>query len=828
MLKAKQTSYLLGGSLSGSIIFSMASVVTLGLSPVQQVSAQGSVLEEVTVTARKYEESLQDVPVSVNAMSAEFLESQGIGKVSDVIEFSPGTTFIRFNKLQDEYSMRGSSSQTEGSSGDSSVQSVIDNVVVSKDFMKNPAFFDIERVEILRGPQGTTFGRNASAGLVHIITKRPTQEFEAGVTLGAGSHESFNVDGYFSGSITENLAGRLAFNFDTYDGYTESTSTGKGLDGQENTSVRGSLLFTPSDSLQIYLKAEYGEDDDEAPVRRALDCSLPQTLFVPPGPPVFHPTFGGGTAPPGSPLGAGGPAGPNSAPITSFADYTDSCDVWKTEISSGSDFFLKRDILNLTAEVVWSMNDNLTLTWVTGYLDGDSDYLLEAQGTPSSILFQNTTNDAESFTQEFRLDNHAGAGRLRWLAGIYYLNDEHDRFDENRFYDTVISTPGPVGRSANNPLTLDTKISTSETEAFGLFGELDYDITDNLTGTFGIRWSTDEKDYAVAHTAIGWAPKATGFVEDTFGTCVFPGPPGFVNTGCTTTIGFGTADSPAGNPQTPVTATEDWDNISIKASLQYAMTDEHMAYILYSEGYKTGGFQPEPFNAADAAVPFNEETSRNYELGFKGDFLGRFRLNASIFYTKYSDLQITQFLQVPGGFRALIANAGGAETFGLELEYIWQVTDNFRLSGSYADLDTEFVNTILFQADDVNGGNVLTDLSGTRPDNTIDWTGTAVAEYTVPFATGSALTLRVDWRGRSDSFDDVGEQADRLRPAADVFGARLTWTAANEKWSASVWGKNLFEEEQILNIGPAQPDTVRHPIAFGAPRTLGGTISYSY
>ncbi|MFQ5661373.1 MAG: TonB-dependent receptor [Gammaproteobacteria bacterium] len=796
------------GSHRASTVFTLAAVLMLLTAPVPQLFAQGAVLEEVTVTARRYKESLQDTPVSVNAMSDEYLEAQGIGKVHDIIQFSPGTTYIRFNKVQDEYSMRGNSSQTEGTSGDSSVQSVIDNVVISKDFMKNPAFFDVERVEILRGPQGTSFGRNASAGLVHIITKRPTQEFEAGLTLGAGDFQAYNVDAYVSGGLMNNLAGRLAVHFDTNDGTTESRSTGNGLDGQQNTSVRGSLLFNPVSNLQVYFKAEFNRDDDDAPVRRSQDCTKPQVVFAPPGPPNFHPTFAGGGV----------------VPETSFPDFTDPCDVHKTEISSGQDFFLTRNILNLTSEVVWNVTDSISATWITGYLDGDSSYLLDAQGTPSNVLFQRTINDAHSFTQEVRVDNHAGGGyRLNWLGGIgvkwllgfYYLNDDHDRNDENRFY---VQPGGPNGRNAGNPLTLDTKISSGDTESFGGFGELSLDFTDKISGTVGLRWSGDEKDYQLAHTAIGWAPKVTGFVfvPNAGAICDFPsGPPA---------PSSGSGGCPFSGFATPVKTNANWDNISVKGSLQYAVTDDVMLYALYSEGYKTGGFQPEAASAADALIPFNEETSTNYEFGMKSEFFDRLRLNITGFFTDYDDIQITQFLSVPGGFRAFIANAGGVEVHGVEAEAVWQVTDVLRLSGSYANLHSRFVNTLL-TTDDTG---TLTDFSGTRPDNAVDWTGTLVGELNFPLSDGSTLTFRGDWRGRSASFDDVGELPDRKRPAASVFGARVTWRSSNEKWSAALWGKNLNQEEQILNIGPPQPDTLQHPVAFAPPRTFGGTVSYTF
>ncbi|MBL4826642.1 MAG: TonB-dependent receptor plug domain-containing protein, partial [Spongiibacteraceae bacterium] len=250
----------------------LAAGALCGPSTFAQESAR-STLEEVMVSSRRYEENQQDTPVAVTAMTNKYLEEQGIGTVSEVILNSPGASFTQFNKMQAEYGMRGVSSQTEGASGDSSVTTIIDNIAISKDFMKNPAFFDMSRVEVLRGPQGTSFGRNASSGLIHLISARPEEEFNGGVTVDVGSHGLINTDAYITGSLSDTVTGRIAVNVDSRDGYTEDTRSGKDLGGEENRAVRGSLLFTPSDSLQIYLKAEYSEDNDDSPaVRKSRDC----------------------------------------------------------------------------------------------------------------------------------------------------------------------------------------------------------------------------------------------------------------------------------------------------------------------------------------------------------------------------------------------------------------------------------------------------------------------------------------------------------------------------------------------------------------------------
>lgn len=404
-----------------SVLATLVSAGGIGLAPAaaqqarqaQQADATFQ-LEEIVVTARRTAERITDAPQGINVMTGDYMTKQRIETVDDVIQFTPGAAFIGFNKTQPEYSIRGISQRSEGSSLESAVVTVIDDVPISKDILKNPAMFDMARVEVLRGPQGTAFGRNASAGLVHMVTNRPSFDgFEARITAGAGSHELGETDGFVNIPLSDTLATRIAYNFDKYDGYTESVSTGKGLNGQRNLAVRGSLLFEPTDRFSAFLKVEYNDDDDETPVRRSRSCDVPQLAGL------DRPDLRAEFAPPGHP----------PWPTTFF----DPCDEFKTEISDG-DFFLEREMLTLSGELSWEFAEGYRLTSVTGYIDGETDRLQEAHGTPQNVLWQRGVQDAEIFTQEIRLDNHGTANPLRWLGGFIFLHDEHDWFNENQFF----------------------------------------------------------------------------------------------------------------------------------------------------------------------------------------------------------------------------------------------------------------------------------------------------------------------------------------------------------------------------------------------------------
>ncbi|HEX9731516.1 MAG TPA: TonB-dependent receptor, partial [Thermoanaerobaculia bacterium] len=407
---------------------------------------------------------------------------------------------------------------------------------------------------------------------------------------------------------------------------------------------------------------------------------------------------------------------------------------------------------------------------------------------------------------------------------VYFLTDDQTRDDQNIFYvDNAVSDPQHP--SGFRPESRDVKQQNNETTAYGLFGEVSYDLTDRLNVTLAGRWSDDEKDYSVAHYGWGWGGPIAGLTNgvDADGDgvfderCVFDpaGPPDFGARFC------GSPEDPVGF-ETPVPSTSSWDDLSLKGSMSYYIDSDHMLYALVSQGYKTGGFQNEPFNPLDAVVPYDEETAVNYEVGFRATFADRFRLNASAFVTEYEDLQLNLYVNSASGeYNQVTANAAGADVAGVELDYLWLITDRLRLSGTYAYIDAELVDALI----DTDGDFVAEDYSGSRPNNAPEWTGTAILEYARPFSNGSKLLLRGDWRGISNVFDGIGEDSNREHEAYGVFGARATWRPAGGDWSLSVWGRNLSEEVYTINVGPYNPNLNQLNFAYGAPRRFGVTIS---
>ena len=753
-------------------------------------------LDEVIVTARRTSESINDAPLSIGVLGKDFLADQKIESVEEVLAQSPGATFLVFSKAQPEKSLRGFVAPSTGNaSAEQSIVTVIDGFSLTKDAFKSPPVFDLERVEVLRGPQGTTFGRNASIGLIHLVTAKPAFENSAGFNVTAGTDELFEFDGYANFTVGENLALRFAGNFDTEDGKTSDTITGEGLDGESNTAYRISARWEPTDRFKALLKVEYSEDDDEADVRRAVDSTIP-TID---GPRASDFAFVGAFA-----------NHPNNG-LTFF----DSDDPFETQQSTDREFFFERQILTATAELSYDLTDDITITSITGYQDGEGEGLADVLGTPVNLVFQNVINDGSIFSEEIRIDNLASSDRFRWLAGAYYLDDNESRFQQNQFYQPNLETGVSFFPQIPSFITDDAE---NDTESIALFGELYYDLTEQIEVVVGGRWSRDEKDAVISATGSGFIPFLGGLQPCPRSAPV--GPP----------LTAATPNSPCGF--TNVEVSEDFSDFTGKASISYKINDDHTVYALFSQGFKSGGFQNSARTVEAAATPFDAETVDNFEIGWKGEINNRARFALTGFFQEADGIQTVTLVPFPGGgFGSVTSNLGSVESFGVEGDLTYQVTDNFRFGGTFAAIDAELQDTQIVTAIAADGSEVITDLSGQRPEVAPRWTGTAYAQYDYELANGNILSLRGDFTGRDSIFDGNEDRSTtvRVRPTTTNFGARIGYEFGDEnQYKVLLWGKNLNEDEDISNIGPFQPNTLQLPVGFALKREMGVTLSANF
>jgi iron complex outermembrane recepter protein len=420
-------------------------------------------LEEVVVTARKISESVQDIPVAVNVFDSQTAKDLNITSVKDMVEFTPGATFASSFPGEQRVSIRGVSSGDGSASGGAGVLMMVDEEVIARDFMYSSAAFDISRVEVLRGPQGTTYGRNAAGGVVHVLSNLPTEETEIFTKINVGNYDLLETEAVLSGALTENALGRVALYTQKKDGYSEDAFTGKSVDDSDTTALRGTLLLEPSDDVEVILRANWSKDNKDNPAPRKLrDADQPDSAFAP-----------------------------------TLVLSEPSTDPWKVSNSDG--LYYDRDIWGLSATVNWS-TENFDLTSITTYRQGEDDARVDLFGSSQDIVIQRSFNEAYTYSQEFRLSGSLDNAGIQWLTGLYYLHEDHERDEVREIFanDPAFSA---LGLELNQHFN-----QQNQGDSYGLFGEITYDLSDATSLSAGLRYSYDKKDYEVVHEMIDFDP----------------------------------------------------------------------------------------------------------------------------------------------------------------------------------------------------------------------------------------------------------------------------------------------------------------------------------
>lgn len=408
-------------------------------------------LEEVIVTAQKREENVQTVPVAVSALSQETLRNASMLTMDDISRQVPGFTVTNYNPVTPQPFIRGVGSSPSDAGSDASVGVFIDGVYAGRAGGYRADMFDIERVEVLRGPQGTLFGRNVAGGALNIISNRPSEEFSGELSVTAGDYNLFGTKGFINGGISDTVSGRFAFSTRNRDGHTDNTVTGSELRDEDNNSYRGRLLWDASDTVSVLLTAEYNEDELDGPAARNYDGASPEVVL--------------------DRLGVGFLAA-SLLPINP--------DPFKIE--AGQDGFANREMSGYTAQVDWDTSLG-TVTWVSGYRESEYDFNDDLMGiafTPESGLAPLLTNFAEEesdqFSQELRLSSVDT--ELVWTVGVYYLQEDVERLEGF----------APLGTA----VTYD---QVADTTSYAAFGQITFPLADQWDLTVGARYSYDEKEF---------------------------------------------------------------------------------------------------------------------------------------------------------------------------------------------------------------------------------------------------------------------------------------------------------------------------------------------
>jgi len=736
----------------------LATVVTGALAITLPVMAQQ--LEEIVVTATHREESIQDVPISVTALGSSDLEAAGIFDATTVALNVPGMAFAEFAPGQSLISLRGITSVDDGAGLDNSVALFLDGVYIGRQAGINFDLFDLERIEVLKGPQGTLFGRNAVAGAINVITSKPEDEFGGKAAVTVGNEGILRYQGLVTGGITENLSGKLVINHREHDGFVQNTHRGVDVQDEDYLSFRGQLRLDLDNSEWIMSADTW--DDDRGDMGRA---------------PIANGNFdyiGAATA-----LGAGRP-GTNASPLVGFT---------------------KREGSGLSLQGNIEFESGL-LTSITGTRNTKSSWDMPSVGAPlgggSDVpngnwgldVIDAIDEEIDTFSQEFRWTSTTD-GPVQWVAGVYYLTEETWRPEQFQI----------AGYTSANGQTIvgnEYTRTENETTSYAAYGHANWDINDAWTLSVGARWTQDERDYAATAVNCGMTEQeraAAGFPN--FAECQGVG--GSLGIIAET---FG------------ITTSADWSDVSPTVSLQYNPGGDIMYYGTVSTGYKSGGFAGSQGIEIAASTPVEPEDVINYELGFKGDFADNtLRLNTSVFYMDYTDLQVVRFGPVPGSAFGTFqtTNIGGATITGLELDFIWYPTENFSISGNYAYLDTETEDLVL------NTFAGPADFSGLplrqSPENSYNF----IFNYDIAAGNGS-WNLRAQYSHTDNQHVDYPSYTETIIEDADLLDASIGWTSPESMYQLILWAKNLTDERYIKHsyrIGPGSIGVWSDPLTVG-------------
>lgn len=612
--------------------------------PALPVYAADGALEEVIVTARRRAESLQDVPISITAFGGESLQAANVVAIEEVGRLTPGLFFQFFDDTRPSAFIRGLGSRQFDAGSDGSVGMFFDEFYLSRFSGQMTGLFDLDRIEVLKGPQGTLYGRNTIGGAVNIISAAPTTEPSAYIEGQYGNFDQLRIEGALSGPIGgEQLTGRISFLRHERDGHLKNLTSGTELQGEDTIAVRGKLQFQPSDALKATLTAEYNSSD------------RPGTQG--------EPIVGVFSARPGITL-------------VKTADR-------RSEFFNADSRF-DRELMTLIGRVEWNTGP-LTVTSITGFRDSDLAEFRDLDSTRFDTIGQDTVEESQTFSQEIRFSSSPGGAltfddRLDWLLGLYYFKEDTDRLDRFPFgpdsaiasiirsFDTL-GVPAPILPGVD---TFNEDFSNQvDVESLAAFAQATFDLTERLSITGGLRWTRDEKDAVIS------------------GDTTRPGlPPIFAD--------FAVSRGPS------------WKSLDPKVTIDYRLNPETLLFFTYTEGFKSGGFQFAAFNPEAAGVVFEPEDLTAFEVGFKSDLWdGRMRLNASAFLYDYENQQLPRIVLLPGGsFAQVITNAAQSDISGIEID--WSVTplDGLLLSAGYAYLDAEYDEFVFNAALDFSGNRM--------------------------------------------------------------------------------------------------------------------------
>lgn len=802
--------------------------------------AQDSGIGEIVVTVRQRAESVQDVPGTVAVLSTDQIEAAGVQRARDFIALTPGVSIVNAAEVADsQVNIRGINGARDA---ETNYALVIDGILMTNPAALNREYSNLRQIEILKGPQGAIYGRNAAAGAFVITTREPGDALAGQVKGSVAEDDSYFVSASVGGPAGSTLRWSLGADYRDTDGYYENVSTGNSFDPGfypdsgcedcvdyfEDWSVAGRLIWEPTDQLKVDAKLRYGEVEAGSITFNS----------------VFH--LPGLTA-----FGAAFAEDVNDHPMRFYSNFKPFNDQESQEISVKIDYDL--GFADLTAWGLYSDIDNLlgadgtsaafnffnthqrcidSVAALTGFPLNAPQYIGAAPGFPNSLLgaYTPTTCDGtqlqmrnqEDYSFEVRLASKSDQV-LRWLAGVYYLNIDRE-VGVNTGLDTGVGIVENL--YTTNPANPTQQLVHDEfgTDVYAVFGQLAYDVTETIEASFALRYDREERD---VHSLV-----PTGATTTFIDTCLDGADADPINPGLCATGSI--ADQ-----------SRNFDQWEPKLALTWDATEDLTAFASVGVGFKSGGFNNSGsaatidgfindlvvagsgFSEVNISDSYREETSTSYEVGVKGRFAGnRVRAELAYYHTDVDDMQFFEFYVGPFGLLRVVSNIDEVNIDGVEGGLAWVATDWLEVYAGANWTDSQ-----------IDKNSARPDTTGNDSPYTPEWTANAGGRVTYPLNESLDLIANLDVSAIGDTWFHTVQ--DQMRPTGfgpgDYTLARrdaytlvnLRLGVQNEHWSVVAFATNLFDEDHLEEVIPA-PEFGGSFIHLGSKSRLGLEAAYRF
>lgn len=755
-----------------SLAVSIACSTTAFAAEGEEQATQAKKIEVISVSAQKRVQNLQAVPIAITNLSSEDIERYGLESASDLQFQTPGlvVTYASTSAIPN-FSIRGIGLNDFTAVQGSPVAIHVDDVYLGSSTMLNFALFDIEHAEVLKGPQGTLYGRNSTGGAVNFFTNAPTQDFEAGVSLNVGNYESFETEGFISGGLTDTLSARLSVSSVEQNGGPYTHPIHGTVGKKSKTAARLQFLWEPNSDFDAKLIIFGGADDSDGNQYQGFategdNCTMYENADY---------SFA---------------AQQNCVTVAGVNGTEQALDDDPFTLQGG---IINRDKIDVFGTTL-SMNyefDDILFSSITNYAKADRISQEDADGFSVRAVDVGYETQFKQVSEELRLASLTPQA-FEWTVGLYLSSDElFTPLTESDYTDPF------GGYRPNHAYQLDT-------DSVAVFTQNEYHINDKLSLVGGLRYTHETRTFkgGTLTTIPGLGPDSNGdFQASVDGDTVFD------------------FNDPARYNEAYLDQKLTFDKWSWRLGANYTLDDDTFLYASVSNGFKSGGFIGDVTTQAALERPYDEETLTAYEVGIKADISDTLRWNTSAFYYDYRDIILALVLDGTGDETDLFinANASNADIYGIETDITWLPADNLeiRFGGTLLDTEQEKVTPVQAQID----GSELPNAPKVSANFSIRYEAEFGDDY-FGYAQLDGMT-RSDYYGKPESIDLFKIEGYSLLNASVVL------MPMDENWRLSLWVKNLTDEQYYTYVNDLSfaGAIIKTP---GLPRTYGVKVSYTF